>query len=63
MKLTTNQAAEKLGVSRRRVLALIDTKRLPAAKFGDAYMIDEKDLQLVGERKPGRPKKAKGDEK
>ena len=57
MKLTTNQAAEKLGVSRRRVLAMITNKQLPADKFGDAYMIDEKDLQLVKDRKPGRPKK------
>lgn len=57
MKLTTNQAAEKLGVSRRRVLALIEAGRLPADKFGDAYMIDEKDLELVRERKIGRPKK------
>jgi excisionase family DNA binding protein len=57
MKLTTNEAAEKLGISRRRVLALIKAKRLPADKFGDVYMIDEKDLDLVKDRKAGRPKK------
>lgn len=51
--------AVRLGVSRRRVLALIAEGRLPAAKVGFQYLIDPKDLALVRDRKPGRPKAAK----
>lgn len=57
-KLTTKEAAERLGVSVRRVNALIQAGQLPAEKFANVYMIDEKDLRLVKERKPGRPKKS-----
>jgi excisionase family DNA binding protein len=53
--LTTQEAAKQLGVSRRRVLALIQAERLPATKFGRDYMIREKDLKLVEDRKVGRP--------
>ena len=53
--LTTDQAGEILGVSGRRVRALITAGRLPAHKFGKAWMIDKKDLQKVAVRKPGRP--------
>jgi len=59
MKITTIQAAEKLGVSQRRVIALIEQEKLPAEKFANVYMIDEKDLELVKDRKPGRPTKKK----
>jgi excisionase family DNA binding protein len=45
--LTTAQAAEKLGISSRRVLALIQAERLPAEPFGPTYMIREKDLALA----------------
>ncbi|HZH91610.1 MAG TPA: helix-turn-helix domain-containing protein [Pyrinomonadaceae bacterium] len=55
--LTTLEVAEKLGVSRRRILALVQAGRLPAIKFGRDYMIKEKDLKLVENRKVGRPKK------
>jgi excisionase family DNA binding protein len=55
--LTTKQVAEKLGVSLRRVQALVTSGRLPAQKFGRDYMIREKDLKLVENRKVGRPKK------
>ncbi len=58
MVLTTAQAAEKLGISPRRLLDLIQAKRLPAKPFGRTYMIEEKDLKLVKNRKPGRPKLA-----
>lgn len=57
--LTTKQAAEKLGITPRRVQALIEAERLPATKFGRDYQIREKDLKLVEERKVGRPRKAK----
>ena len=53
--LTTKQVAEKLGVTLRRVQAMIEARRLPATKFGRDYMIKEKDLKLVEERKVGRP--------
>jgi excisionase family DNA binding protein len=58
-KLTTREAAERLGVSVRRVNALIQSGQLPAEKFANVHMIDEKDLKVVKERKPGRPAKAK----
>lgn len=61
-KLTTRQAAEKLGISIRRINALIQSGQLPAEKFGPINMIDEEDLKLVEDRKPGRPPKAKEEE-
>lgn len=50
------QAAEKLKVSRVRVLQLITEGRLPASRIGQAYVINEADLALVADRKAGRPK-------
>jgi excisionase family DNA binding protein len=55
--LTTQQAAERLGVTTARVRAMILAGRLPADKFGRAHMIREDDLRLVENRKPGRPPK------
>jgi excisionase family DNA binding protein len=55
--LTTTQAAERLGISRVRVAAMIRTKRLKAQKIGRDWVIDEKDLAAVKDRKPGRPSK------
>lgn len=52
--LTTRLAAERLGISTRRVRALINAQRLPATKLGVEWLIDEADLALVAERKPGR---------
>ena len=49
------EAAAKLGVSRRRVLALIGDGRLPTVRVGDMHLIDPKDLDKVKERKTGRP--------
>ena len=56
--LTTNEVAERLGVTVRRVNDLITSGRLPAARFGRAYMIKESDLKLVENRQPGRPPKS-----
>lgn len=56
--LTTSEAAERLGVSARRVRELITDQRLPAEKKGRDYLISEADLKLVKDRKPGRPRKA-----
>jgi excisionase family DNA binding protein len=57
-KLTAKQAAEKLGVNDSRVRQLIKNRRLPAEKYGNLWLIDEADLELVKDRKPtGRPPK------
>ncbi|MCA1566940.1 MAG: helix-turn-helix domain-containing protein [Acidobacteria bacterium] len=57
--ITTAQAAERLGISVRRVQELISSQRLPAQQFGRTYVINEEDLKLVEDRKVGRPPKAK----
>ncbi len=54
--LTTEQAGKILGVNGSRVRHLILAGRLPAKKFGTVWMIERKDLKLVANRKPGRPK-------
>lgn len=60
MKLiTTKEAAKRLGVSVLRVQQLIWDGRLPAQKIGRDYTINEDDLKLVQNRKPGRPPKTK----
>lgn len=50
--------AERLGIGQDRVRDLIHAGRLPAKKLGRDYFMEEKDLKLVKNRKPGRPKKA-----
>ena len=58
MKLiSTAEAAEKLGVHITRVQVLIRQGRLPAQKVGPNYVVNEVDLKLVADRKPGRPPK------
>lgn len=54
--LTTTQAAAILKVSRRRVVALISAKRLPAEKLGRDWLIRPEDLDIVKVRRPGRPR-------
>ncbi|MDX2044576.1 MAG: helix-turn-helix domain-containing protein [Acidobacteriota bacterium] len=56
--LNTNQAAERLGVSVRRVRALISEGTLRAHQLGREYAIEESalaDVKVYG--KPGRPAK------
>jgi excisionase family DNA binding protein len=60
--LSAKEAAEKLGVSDRRVRALITTGKLPATRVGNSYVIQESDLKTVAERVNGRPKKAAAQE-
>lgn len=55
--LTTAEVAERLGVHRTRVNVLIQEGRLPAQRFGRAYLVQEKDLHLVSDRRVGRPPK------
>ncbi len=59
-KLTAKQVAERLNVNDSRVRQLINSGKLPAEKYGNLWLIDEKDLELVKDRKPtGRPPKNK----
>jgi excisionase family DNA binding protein len=55
--ISTKEAAEKLGISIRRVQTLIACGKLPANKIGSTYVINQKDLELLDNRKVGRPKK------
>ena len=55
--ITSKEASEELGVSVRRVLALIKAGRLPAQKLGRDWIIKLDDLDKVRVRKPGRPPK------
>lgn len=54
--LSATEAGERLGVTANRVRALIAAGRLPAQKIGRDYVINERDLRLVQNRKPGRPR-------
>lgn len=44
--LSTEQAAERLGITARTVCRLIERGELPAAKLGRGWLIDETDLEL-----------------
>jgi len=55
--ITASDAATTLGVTKRRVLQLIEAGRLPARKLGWSYLIRRPDLELVAERRWGRPRK------
>lgn len=57
--ITTNEAASVLGVSRQRVLQLIQDGRLKAEKFGNVYMIRRGDLDRIEPLPMGRPPKVK----
>ena len=53
--LTTQQAGEILGVNASRVRQFILEGRLPAIKLGRDNLIREEDLNLVRDRRTGRP--------
>ena len=55
--ITTKEAAKKLGVTVRRVQALIKAGRLSAQKMGRDWIIRKTDLDKVRVRQPGRPPK------
>ena len=58
MMIGTKEAAERLGVSLRRVQQMITEGTLPATKIGRDYAILVKDLDKVKVHgKPGRPPK------
>jgi excisionase family DNA binding protein len=55
--LTTNEVAERLGVTANRVRAMVTAGQLPFFRLGQVYVIREADLALVANRKVGRPPK------
>lgn len=56
--ITTAEAAERLGVTDRRVRQMIEDGILKGEKVGRDYLIDEDSLEAAKERpKPGRPTK------
>ena len=56
--LTTQEAADKLNVSRKTVQALIASKQLPAMRAGRDWLIAASDIEKVRVRRPvGRPRK------
>ena len=55
--LTTRQVAEQLGITVRRVQALIRSGRLKAFKHGRDWLIIPEALTTVQKRQAGRPKK------
>lgn len=59
--LSVGVVAERLGVSERRVRALVAAGRLPAERVGRAWLIAPDALALVdGARAPGRPLGSRG---
>jgi excisionase family DNA binding protein len=57
--LTTQQAADLLGLSRKTVQSLIKRKRLPADRHGRDWMIKREDVENHQPGKPGpKPKVA-----
>jgi excisionase family DNA binding protein len=56
--ITTNEAASELGVTRQRVLQLIQDGRLKAEKFANVYMIPRGALSNIEEKPMGRPPKS-----
>ncbi len=54
--LSTKEVSEKLGVSVGRVRQMVADGQLPATKIGRDNFIKETDLELVKDRKVGRPK-------
>jgi excisionase family DNA binding protein len=61
--LNTTETAERLGISARRVLQLIETGKLSAQKIGRDYAISAQSLDAVKiHGKAGRPPKAKAED-
>jgi len=57
--ISTAEAAKRLNVTADRVRKMIVSKRLKAIKVGREWLIDPKDLELLKDRKVGRPRKAR----
>jgi excisionase family DNA binding protein len=59
--LTTQQVAAALGVTQRRVVAMIQAGRLEASRFGRDWLIPAQALEAVRERKRGRPRQSRSE--
>lgn len=61
MLITTRQAAERLGISPRRIRQLIKSGQLSATKAGRDWLIDSDSLDSLVKvhRRVGRPRKSK----
>jgi len=61
--MTVQQAAEYLGLSRRRVYQFIHAGRLAAIKLGRDFLIEPQELERFAAipRKTGQPRKVKRD--
>ena len=58
--LSAKDAAEKLGVSDRRIRAMIKEGKIKAVNVAGGYVIEEKALENIATYgKPGRPPKEK----
>jgi excisionase family DNA binding protein len=58
--ISAKEAAEKLGVSDRRIRAMIKEGKIKAIQIAGGYIIEEKELENVKTYgKAGRPPKAK----
>jgi len=55
------EAGIELGVGPTRVRVLIREGRLPAIRIGKTWIIRRGDLDLVRDRRPGRPRTKAGD--
>ena len=53
--ISVDQAAQALGVTPRRVRALIASRRLPAVRVGRNWALDRSLLRSYGRRRGGRP--------
>src|SRR5712692_1735679 len=53
--MSVDQAAQALGVSPRRVRALIGSNRVPAVRLGRSWAVDRSVLRSHGRRRSGRP--------
>lgn len=54
--LSTVEAAERLGVTSRRIVALITSGKLRATRVGRSWVIKASDLAAVQDRPQGWPK-------
>jgi excisionase family DNA binding protein len=58
--ITTKEVAERVGKGQRAIQALITKGHLPAVKLGRDWFVDERNLRLIENIKPGpKPSKRK----
>ena len=62
-QLSTVQVAAELGISKVRVIVLINQGRIPATRIGNIWVIRRGDLEPVRNRPTGRPRTKKPEEK